>query len=129
MATIEEAIYSKLSGTAGIAAIVGTRIYQLKMPDNPTLPAITFEVSVGDQVESFTGYSSLSNPIVSIHCWGRTAAAVNALALLVRNAIIGATWTYSDVTVANVLEWSTASLYDDDTEIYHIACSCRVWYY
>jgi hypothetical protein len=128
LATIEQAIHSKLSGTVAIAAVVGTRIYQLKMPDNPTLPAITFEVSVGEQIESRDGYSDLSNPIVSIHCWGTTPAAVNALAILVRDAIIGQSWTYSGVTVSNVLEWSTASLYDSDTEIYHIACSCRVWY-
>lgn len=98
------------------------------MPDNPTLPAITYEVSVGEQVESRDGYSSLSHPVVSIHCWARTAAAANALALLVRDAIVGEGWTYSDRTVNTVLEWSTTSLHDADTDIYHVSCSCRVWY-
>lgn len=128
MATIEEAIYQKLAGTVAITAVTSTRIYQLKMPDNPQLPAITYEVAVGDQVESRDGYSGLSHPIVNIHCWARTAAAASALALLIRDAIVGQSWTYSDRVVSNVLEWSTTSLFDADTEIYHVSCSCRVWY-
>lgn len=99
------------------------------MPDNPTFPAITFETTVGDQVESFTGYSNLSNPIVSFHAWAATHTAARALITLIRDAIIGASWTHGDRTVDNVLEWSSVDLYDPEVEVFHVSASCRVWYY
>jgi hypothetical protein len=129
VATIEDALYTKLAGTGGVAAVVGTRIYRLKMPDNPTFPAITFEVSSGQQIESFTGYSGLSNPIMSVHCWARSATVAQQLAITIRDAIVGQSWTYSDRTVANVLEWSTTDLFDDLTDVYHVSASFRIWYH
>jgi hypothetical protein len=107
---------------------VGTRVYRLKMPDNPTLPAITYETSLGEQIESFDGFSNLSNPIISIHAWSNSVSAARTIINLVRDAIIGKSWTYGDVTVQNVLEWTTTDLYDSDTEIYHVSARCRFWY-
>jgi hypothetical protein len=99
------------------------------MPDNPTLPAITFETSFGEQIESFTGYSGLSNPVMSVHCWATSAKVAQDLAIAVRDALIGQSWTYDDRTVDNVLEWSTNELFDEGTEIYHVSASMRIWYH
>lgn len=38
-------IYSKLSGTAGVTALVSTRIYPVLIPQNAALPAIAYSVS------------------------------------------------------------------------------------
>ena len=129
MATIEQAIYSILAGNSPVAAVVGTRIYQVKMPDNPTLPAISYQTVFGSMVESFTGYSGLKNPVISIDCWAKTAGAAHELAEKVRTALHGYAGTYSDITIDNVLEWTHTDLYDSDTEIYHVSCSARFWYY
>lgn len=40
---IEEAIYSKLTSTTAITNLVGTRIYPLQLPQNPTYPAIAYQ--------------------------------------------------------------------------------------
>lgn len=38
--TAEEAICAQLLATAGVTALVSTRVYQLRLPQGPTLPAI-----------------------------------------------------------------------------------------
>ncbi len=129
MATIEDAIYNILTSNPGVSAIVGTRVYRVRMPDNPQLPAITYQTSYGSQVESFTGYSGLRMPIISIDCWGDTAKLTRDLAEKVRVALHGYSGTYSDITIDNVLEWSFIELYEPDTEIFHVSCSARFWYY
>jgi hypothetical protein len=129
MATLEDAIYNILANDAAVAAVVGTRIYRVRMPDNPTFPAITYQTTYGTQVESFTGYSGLKMPVVAIDCWGKTAKVTQELAEKVRTALHGYSGTYSDIRIDNVLEWSFVEMYESDTETFHISCSARFWYY
>jgi hypothetical protein len=39
---IEEALRARLIGQSGLTALVSTRVYPLGLPQNPTLPAITY---------------------------------------------------------------------------------------
>ncbi len=128
MATIEDAIYHILNSSAPVAALVGTRIYRVKMPDNPQLPAITYQTVYAELTESFQGFSGLRQPVVRIDCWGKGAGAAQDLAEKVRLALHGYQGSYQDRTVQNILEWSTTELYDEETDIFHVACSMRIWY-
>lgn len=129
MPTVEDFLYNRLTSTSDVAAIVGTRIYRVKMPDNPTLPAITYQTLSGELVESFDGASGLRMPVMGIDCWARTAGAVQDLAEKVRVALHGYSGSYSGLTIQKILEWSAVDLYDVDTDVFHVSCSCRVWYY
>lgn len=42
MATIEQSLYSHLTGHAGLSALVATRVYPVKLPQNPTYPAVAY---------------------------------------------------------------------------------------
>jgi hypothetical protein len=128
MATIEDFVYNRLTTTVNITAIVGTRVYRLRMPDNPTLPAITYQTISGQGIESVDGDSGLYMPTIGIDCWAMSAAVVQDLAYKVRAALLGYSGTYSDITISKILEWSHNDLYDVDTDIFHVAASCRVWY-
>jgi hypothetical protein len=128
MATIEDAIYSLLSGSATVAALVGTRIYRVKMPDNPQMPAITYQTVYSEPIESFSGFSGLWQPIMRVDCWGKTAGSTQDLAEKVRLALHGYQGSYQDRRIHNILEWSTTELYDEDADIFHVACSMRIWY-
>lgn len=52
--SIEIAIRTRLANFAGLSALVGTRIYPLKIPQNATLPAVAYEV-VSAERESAMG--------------------------------------------------------------------------
>lgn len=55
--TIEEGIYYLLANNAAVAAIVGDRIYPIKLPQDPTLPAITYQLITPDSMIAHDGMS------------------------------------------------------------------------
>ena len=42
MSTIEDVLFARLSGFAGLTALVSTRIYPLKLPQSPVYPACVY---------------------------------------------------------------------------------------
>lgn len=42
--TVEELVSKRLKASTGVAALVGTRVYQLKLPQKPELPAIKVQL-------------------------------------------------------------------------------------
>lgn len=128
MATIEDFIYSLLAGSQPVVSIIGSRIYRVKMPDNPQLPAITYQTVSSSPVESFEGFSGLWKPMIRVDCWGKGAGSTQDLAEKVRLALHGYQGSYQDRRIHNILEWSVTELYDEDLDIFHVACSMRIWY-
>lgn len=126
--SIESAIYTVITSNSPLTAIVGNRVYQTKMPDNVTMPAISYQTTSGSVIESFTGYSSLCSPIISLDCWAYSAGVAKDMATKLRNLFVGLTGTYGNTRIENVLEWSYVDLYDADTEVFHVSCSARFWH-
>lgn len=129
MATVEDFIFNRLTSTANVSALVAARVYRVKLPDNPVLPAVTYQTVSGQGVESFDGDSGLYLPVVAVDCWARTAKGAQDLAAACRGALLGYAGVYQDRVVQKVLEWSHFDLYDADTDIFHVSCACRVWYW
>ncbi len=42
--TVEEAVLEHLVADVGVSALVGSRVYQLKLPQKPTLPAVRVQL-------------------------------------------------------------------------------------
>ncbi len=40
---VESALYTHLTTDAGLAAVISTRVYPLALPQQPTLPAVTYQ--------------------------------------------------------------------------------------
>lgn len=91
---IGEALYSKLSGTAGVTAIVGLRIYPMVLPALCEYPAVSFQ-KISDVPHHLMGSdSSLRSPRYQVDCWAETFSGVRALAEAVRAALQDATGTW-----------------------------------
>lgn len=129
MTAIQEFIFSTLVNNAAVAAKIQRRAYYIKMPDNPIFPAITFQILSGNNEESFDGFSKLRNPIIGIDTWGEDPKLNYELAEAVRLAFHGYKGTFGTLVIQNILEWSENDLYEIDTQIFHMASSCRIWYY
>jgi|688.fasta_scaffold39623_7 hypothetical protein len=134
MATIEDFIFTRLTEDSLVAAVVGNKVYRGRMPDNPGLPAIVYAVIQNDVIESRKGFSGLRCPTVGIECMARTSRAAETLAELVRAALHGHSGDFEDLIIHNILEWEAESAVDggdyfeEETGIFTVACSCRLWY-
>jgi len=77
---------TRLTTHAGTAALVGTRVYPMKLPQNSTYPAIVYQrISGAERL----GSTKLREARYQLSCWGATYASGQALAAQVRDALEG----------------------------------------
>ena len=66
-------IYSALSGSSAVSALVGTRIYRNLAPQSAVRPFVLYKrIKGGGAVNSTKGHSGLDNPHYYISCWVET---------------------------------------------------------
>lgn len=93
--SLEGAIYSRLTTTAGVTALVSTRVYPIELPERPTYPAATYQRVGGRSVQSHqlpkTGTSAFAS--VQITAFAETRRAAHTVLAAIRAAIEAVTWT------------------------------------
>ena len=78
-----------LIGDSAIAALAGTRVYPVLLPQAPTLPAITYQFVSGFREPGLDGPPGLNRARVQLDCWASTYMESEALANAVRLALDG----------------------------------------
>lgn len=66
---LEEAIYTRLSTFAPLAALVAGRIYAVRAPQSETRPRITYQRISGASDHVLSGPSGLTDTRVQVDCW------------------------------------------------------------
>lgn len=132
---IEPALYSLVTGDAGVSALIATRMYPALMPQNVTLPAVSYSVVVAPGDHHGTAASGYVSAIYRIDCWATTFAAARELAQAVREAIDGYRGTVTpagsplvEVTIGAILLESERDLYEDESRVYRRSQTYRVNY-
>lgn len=117
--TIESDIFTRL--VAAVPLVV-SRVYPLLLPQNPTLPAITYQRISDVREQSLGGDSSLQHPRFQFSCWAETYAVALAVAEQVRLALQG-------ITAAGGGYYEGAlDLYDSETGWYHVPVDMTIWH-
>jgi len=104
----EQTLYSTLKNDAGVSALVGTRIYPLLLPQNPTYPAITYQRISTRPVMTRTG-NGLDFVRMQIDCYADSYSGVKALAAAVEAAL------------STDYELGKTDFYDDTLEIFRVS--------
>jgi len=89
MADIEDLIYSRLSGFAGLAALVATRIYANRAPQNVTRPYIVFHLVTEEtpQPQQVTGATDLIRARYQFDCYAENLPAARDVRAQLRLAL------------------------------------------
>jgi hypothetical protein len=87
--TVRAALHSLLSGDAGVAALVSTRIYRNTWPQGSAFPALTYQQIDRTGDDTHDGPPSLVAVRFQIGCWARDDGAAETLAEAVRQALDG----------------------------------------
>jgi hypothetical protein len=128
-----EALYHRLTNYSGLTDLVSTRIYPIKMPQAVTYPAVTFQVISGLPRTHLMGSDdSLAAPRVQVSAWGESLSDACDVADQIRAALQDFSGTMGGdggVTVQRIfLESDQISLYDSESEIYHVAQDFFIWW-
>lgn len=62
-------IYAKLTATAGVTALVSTRVYPVILPQNATFPAIVYTVSTAPNDSQKTQAANHDKEVVTFRFW------------------------------------------------------------
>ncbi len=118
---LESEIYTVLNTNIKINRRVNTRIYPIVMPQDVTLPAITYQRISAQMINDLGGYSNLENPHIAINCWALGYAEAKVMANEVQDAMYAAT-TYK-ATLFNDLD-----VYEPDLNLFAVSMDFSCWY-
>ena len=125
---METAVRAILAADGTVSGLVSSRIYPMKLPQGPTMPAITYSRVSGPRVETITGPSGLAHPRVQVDSWASTYAGVKALATAVRKALDGYRGTIASVRVGGIIMDGELDLYEPGVEEYRVTQDYVVWH-
>lgn len=115
---IEQGIYTLLAANSSIVAMVGTRISPVVLPENSSLPALTFHVVAGASTPTFeTGGQQRLR--LEFNCWGATYLDAITLRNTLVSALNGYQGLLSDGTyLQNANQLQNADFFDHDARLY-----------
>lgn len=102
------ALQARLTGYAGLSALVGTRVYLGHLPQNVTLPAVSYSAVGEERTHAWGADSDVIALRVQVDCWATTAASVRAV---------------SDQVIAALSRWSGT---EDTTEVVGVLLDNRL---
>jgi hypothetical protein len=121
--TVEEALFAYLRAHPGLAALVGSRIYPLKLPQNVTLPAVAYQrISTSWRYALGGSGPRLTQVRFQISCWAEKYETAKAVASQVRGALgnfSGVMGGTSGVRVLATTLAAEADVYEPETGLYN----------
>lgn len=85
----EDALYTLLSGAAGVTALVSTRIYPDVLPEECAYPAIAFARLTTEPILGIGNQVFGTDVGLTIACWAQTRTRADAVAAAVEAALAG----------------------------------------
>jgi hypothetical protein len=98
----EAAVRSALVADAGVAAIIGTKVYPVLAPASAALPFATWRRIGVQRQQGLSGPIGMPTVLLSVDLFAETYERVRELADAVRQCLDGWGGTTNDVRVANV---------------------------
>lgn len=125
MAEIETAIRTRLRAVSGVTDLVEARIYPQVLPQDPVLPALTYNRVGGEPMHAMTN-DVWEEPVIQIDSYAETYNAVKALATQVRLALQRYSGTVAGVEIVDIIPRNSRDLYDDEVHARRVQADYEV---
>lgn len=119
---IEERIFTRLSGNAGLSALVGSRIYGGTLPQNVTLPAIIYFLVNDKPLNSLSGENARKNGRYQFDIYAQTYRETK----LIKAALLAAMAPYG--TDFKAVRIDGSDRYEKDVELHRLGVDYSIWY-
>jgi len=120
MASIDTALYTRMTGFAGLAALVGTRIYPAPIPQGATYPLVTYQQISGVRDYVYSNQSGLVRARFQVDSYAETATGARALAEQVRLALSIYNGVSDGITIDLIQIINEERVYDDEVDLHRI---------
>ena len=128
MSSIEESIYYKLVNDTGVKALVVKRVYPIRLPQNVTLPCITYQRISTPRLHTHDKAGGTAYPRFQITIWDDNPKDVKTLSDAVRTCLDGWSGTVESVKVQSSLSDDENSDYDPESQIYWTNLDFIIWH-
>lgn len=125
--SIEAEIYTKLSGTASITALVGTRIYPTLAPEGVTGDFITYHKVNQDTERHLCGVSNLRSTTFDFYAWSSTAIGAVTIGDAIHDALLMQRFGTTCVVDGSSLQFMV-SFYENESRLHRVAISITFHY-
>ena len=133
---IGKALFQHLVGTAGVAALVGTRVHPLVIPQriaatSQRVPAIVYSVSGVDRAVSYCSTDRLVRRAVGIDNYAAEYDSAHAVADAVRAALVDFSGPMGSTTVVPVRTCNIETefdLMDIEPGLYRVSQQWTIWH-
>lgn len=129
MATIEEAVVARMQGYAGLAALIGPRVFPLRVPQDAAMPAIAYQKISSPKTASHGGGSHLAQSRIQITIEADTYREVKSTADQVRACWDGFRGTVSGVRIDGALVQDDRDGWSDQHSAPVVRVDVMVWHY
>lgn len=125
---MEAAIYSILSGTAGVTALVSTRIYPTKAPQSVTYPCVIYARDSLEVEEALSASTTIRYGMFEVMAVASSYSGAKALGDAIRTALNRYAGTAGGITVLDVNVINEGDEYDDDLNVFIKRIEIRATY-
>ena len=128
---IKKAIYSYLSNTAALSAIVSDRIYPSLRPPSGGFPAksIAYSRRSDTNIYSHDGNSRLYKPVFQFNCYAESDLKAEEIAIELRKAMEDFKGVYAGIKVHKAFYTGGTDRFADDSEIFIVVCEFEIQHY
>lgn len=123
--TVDEQIYTALSGDTNVTNLAATRLYPVRAPQDPLPPYVVWTriASVPEQQHDTTTDPGLYRTTYQVSTYAKTFAGADALLALVQTALL----TADAVGLAAIME-ARRDNYEPATELYRCDLDLTFWH-
>lgn len=118
---LETALVAHMNGTAGVTALISHRFYPITLPQNPVLPAATFQLITEPRIHTLDG-AVAPKPYVQVDCWGRTMEEALNVGYAISTALDGYRGTLGgSLVVSSCLQKARRHIFEPETQEYRVS--------
>ena len=128
MTTLDEGLFDYLTGHAGVAALVGTRIHPDYFSEDEDLPAIAYSLEDDRSMHTQQGPSALRQAIYRFDIWADTVSEVMAVVRQMRAALDGLRGSFKGIPIVGAFFDGAGRSRDPDTETYNVSMRFTIHY-
>lgn len=127
--TVEQVLVQELMDTAGVTALVSTRIYPQAAPQGTSTAYVTYELVASNPYQDLSGAAGLTWARVSFLCHAPSYSTAKGTAAAIRTALEGRRGTIQSTTIKAILQEEEADAgFDEETRMHVVAVDFRVLY-